>query len=174
MSSDLLHRSRLLEDGRRLAAVAAVVLLISLFLPWFQKSVLPPGQTQFAVQNLSAFGAFSWIEAALLLVDVAILTLLWLRHQDRRVELPADDGTMIVFGAGWILFLLVVRVVFARPEVEGVGVAPSIGLQWGLLLAFGAAGAMLAAGLLVRNLEHPDPRKPLADSPPDSARQPGT
>lgn len=145
------HPGRLLDDGRRLAAVAGVVLLVSLFLPWYEKSVVPAGSKTFATQNLSAFGAFTWIEAALLLVDAAILALMWLRSQGRRIELPADDGTMIAFGAGWALVLLIVRV-FDKPHVEGVGA--SVGLQWGMLIAFGAAGAMLAAGLLIRAVEH--------------------
>lgn len=146
----MLHPARLLDDGRRLAAIAGAVLLISMFLPWYEKSVVLPGQTTFATQNLSAFGAFTWVEAALLLVDAAILVLLYLRAQGHRIELPADDGTMIVAAAGWMLVLLIVRV-FDKPAVEGVGA--SVGLQWGLLIAFGAAGAMLAAGLLIRTVE---------------------
>ncbi len=110
-------RPSLLDDGRKLSALAGVAFLVSLFLPWFQKSVLPAGAKEFVTTSLSAFGAFSWIEAALLLVDAAILLLLYLRSTGRRVELPADDGTMIAIAGGWMLVLLVVRVVFAKPEV---------------------------------------------------------
>ena len=109
-----------LDDGRKLAALAAAVFLVSLFLPWFTKSALPQGAKEFVSQGLSAFGAFSWIEAALLLVDAAVLLLLYLRSTGRRVELPADDGTMIALAGGWMLVLLIVRVVFAKPEVTGV------------------------------------------------------
>lgn len=144
-----------LDDGSKLAALAAAAFLISLFLPWFTKSALLPGAKDFATTSLSAFGAFSWIEAALLLVDGAILLLLYLRSTGRRVELPTDDGTMIAIAGGWMLVLLIIRVVFAKPEVTGVaGVAPTVGLQWGLLIAMGAAGGMLAAGLATRAYEH--------------------
>ncbi|MBO9531699.1 MAG: hypothetical protein J7513_01870 [Solirubrobacteraceae bacterium] len=150
-------RPSLLDDGLKLAALAAAVFLISLFLPWFTKSALPEGAKEFATTSLSAFGAFSWIEAALLLVDAAVLLLLYLRSTNRRVELPTDDGTMVAIAGGWMLILLVIRVVFAKPEVASTAtaaVAPTVGLQWGLLIAMGAAGGMLAAGLATRAFVH--------------------
>lgn len=139
-----------LDDGAKLAAIAGIVLLISFFLPWYEKSVIPTGAKEFATQSLSAFGAFTWVEAALLLVDAAVLLLLYLRSTGRRVELPASDGTMIAIAGGWMVILLIVRV-FDRPSVTGTGA--SVGLQWGLLLAMAAAGAMLASGLATRALE---------------------
>jgi hypothetical protein len=158
------HDHRRLDDGHTLAGLAASAFLISLFLPWFQKSVLPAGGDAFVATSLSAFGAFSWIEAALLLVDAAVLVVLALRHAGRRVELPTDDGTMAALAGGWMLVLLVVRVVFAKPEVTAAaGTAPTVGLQWGLLVAFGAAGGMLAAGLTSRTLR----RQPEATTPPN-------
>ncbi len=143
--------ARLLEDGRRLAAVACVVLLVSLFLPWYQKSVLAPGGKTFVTTNLSAFGSFTWIEAAIILVDLAVLALLWFRRTERPVALPADDGTMIAIAGGWVVLLVIVRV-FDKPQVAGTGA--SVGLQWGLLVAMAAAGALLAAGLAMRAVEH--------------------
>ena len=78
-----------LGEGRKLGAAACVVLVVSLFLPWFQKSVLPQGAKDFVKQNLTAFGSFSWIEAALLLVVGAVTV--WeeiqlRRDQDGRLE----------------------------------------------------------------------------------------
>jgi hypothetical protein len=144
-------RPSLLDDGHKLAAVAGAVLLVSLFLPWYEKSLVPAGSKEFVSQSLSAFGAFTWVEAALLLVDASVLLLLWLRSTDRRVELPAGDGAMIALAGGWMVVLLLVRV-FDRPSVTGNGA--SVGLQWGLLIAMAAAGAMLASGLAIRAIEH--------------------
>lgn len=146
------HPARLLDDGRKLAAVASIVFVVSLFLPWYEKSVFPAGAKDFVTTSLSAFGAFTWIEAALLLVDAAVLTLLYLRSTNRRVELPTGDGTMIAMAGGWMVLLLIVRV-FDRPSVDGEGAAASVGLQWGLLIAMAAAGAILAAGLATRAIE---------------------
>lgn len=140
-------RPALLDDGTKLAGVSAVAVLISLFLPWYEKSVLGPDGRTFVQDAISAWGAFTWIEAAVLLVDAAVIALLWLRSTGRRVELPFTDGMAIAFAGGWIVVLLLIRV-FDRPQVEGV--AASVGLQWGLLVAMAAAGAMLAAGLTAR------------------------
>lgn len=169
-------RPSLLDDGEKLAGVAGAVLLVSFFLPWFQKSVLPAGAKAFVSQNLSAFGAFSWIEAALLLVNGAVLLLLYLRSTGRRVELPTDDGTMIALAGGWMLVLVLARVVFAKPVVTGT--SASVGLQWGLLVAMGAAGGMLAAGLASRSRAHAsrtpaEPVVPESDVPPRWRRPTG-
>lgn len=143
-------RPRLLDDGSKLGGLAAVAVLISLFLPWYEKSVLGPDGRTFVHDAISAWGAFTWIEAAILLVDAAVIALLWLRSTGRRVELPFTDGMAIALAGGWIVVLLLIRV-FDRPTVEGV--AASVGLQWGLLVAMAAAGAMLAAGLTARASE---------------------
>lgn len=146
------HPARLLDDGRKLAAVGSIVFLVSLFFPWYEKSVVPEGAKTFVTTSLSAFGAFTWVEAALLLVDAAVLTLLYLRSTNRRVELPAGDGTMIAIAGGWMVALLLVRV-FDKPSLSGEGAAASVGLQWGLLIAMASAGAILAAGLATRAIE---------------------
>lgn len=164
------HPVRLLDDGRKLAGVAAVALLVSLFFPWYEKSFVPAGGKQFVSTSLSAFGAFTWVEAALVLVDVAVIALLWLRSTGRRVELPFGDGTMIALAGGWTVVLLLVRV-FDRPSVTGN--AGSAGLQWGLLVALAAAGTMLAAGLAVRAVDHatkrPGPSGGAPEEPFDAA-----
>lgn len=167
-------RPSLLDDGRKLSAVAGIVLLVSLFLPWYEKSLIPAGAKQFVSQSISAFGAFTWIEAALLLVDAAVLLLLYLRSSDRRVELPASDGTMIAIAGGWMVVLLIIRV-FDRPSVEGAGA--SVGLQWGMLVAMAAAGGMLASGLASRAIERaampaPAPSPPAADEDDDESGVP--
>ncbi|MDQ8047282.1 MAG: hypothetical protein AAGC46_20245 [Solirubrobacteraceae bacterium] len=158
------HPVRLLDDGRKLASAACIVFLVSLFLPWYGKSFVPTGTTTFVKTNISAFGAFTWVEAALLLVDASVLGLLYLRSTGRRVELPAGDGTMIAIAGGWMVVLLLVRV-FDKPTATG-GAAATVGLQWGLLLAMAAAGAIVAAGVATRAIE----RATKAAAP--AARQP--
>ena len=54
----------------QLAALAAVLLALSMFLPWYQKSV--PQQGKIVQGNVSALGVFTFVEAAILLVAVAI------------------------------------------------------------------------------------------------------
>lgn len=156
--------ARLLDDGRKLAGAAALAVLISFFLPWYEKSAIPPGATTFAHDTISAWGAFTWIEAAVLLVDAAVIALLWLRSTGRRVELPFGDGTAFALAGGWIVVLLLIRV-FDKPEATG-GTAASVGLQWGLLVAMASAGALLAAGLTARSIERHAAAAPDAPPPP--------
>ena len=121
-------RPSLLDDGRKLAAVAGIALLVSFFLPWYEKSVIPVGSHQFVSQSLSAWGAFTWVEAALLLVDGSVLYLLYLRSTGRRVELPASDGTMIALAGGWmVILLLVLPALSPKADVVGRLVSPIVG-----------------------------------------------
>ena len=62
-----------------------------MFLPWYEKSFFdttgPQARPQSA--NLSAFGVFSFVEAAILLVSAGVLYLIWARSQRRRSTCPA-------------------------------------------------------------------------------------
>jgi hypothetical protein len=146
-------RGRLLDDGRRLALAACVVIIVSLFLPWYQKSVAVPGTgggASFAQTSISAWGSFTWVDAAILLVAVSVAVLLYLRGAGHRIELPWSDGTTVALAGGWTIVLVMV-LVFDKPTVSGLGA--TVGLQWGLLVAICAAGALLGAGLLMRSSE---------------------
>jgi hypothetical protein len=142
----------------QLAAAAAAALALSLVLPWYQKSVVQKGG--FVQSNVSALGAFSCVEAAELLVAVAVLFLVYSRYRRRGFHLPGGDGVAIVMAGGWAMLLLVWRL-FDKPNVQGAGA--TIGIQWGIFGALLAAGALIAAGLRVRALHAPEPPNPAAD-----------
>ena len=156
----------------RIAAVAAVALGVTMVLPWYQKSYFAKGGG--VVQdNLSAFGAFSFVEAAVLLVALAVLFLVWARSQKKAFHLPGGDGTAITIAGGWALLLLIWRL-FDKPSIAGAGA--TIGLQWGIFAACVAAGAVLAAGLQVRAAHRPEPPNPAAGeddwvAPPQRRRE---
>jgi hypothetical protein len=142
----------------QLAAAAAAALALSLFLPWYQKSVVQRGG--FVQSNVSALGAFTFVEAAVLLVAVAVLFLVYARYRRRGFHLPCGDGVAIVMAGGWAVLLLIWRL-FDKPDVQGAGA--TVGIQWGIFGAFVAAGALVAAGLRVRALHAPEPPNPAAD-----------
>ena len=73
------------SDGR-LAAVASVGLFVAMFLPWYQITVRTPAGLD--SRSLTAFGDFSWIEAAVLVVAVGVLVLLFTRAEGRAFHLP--------------------------------------------------------------------------------------
>jgi hypothetical protein len=151
-----------LPSEMRLSAAAAVALVVSLILPWYQKSYF---EGQRVVQaNVSALGVFTFVEAAVLLVAVAVLFLVWARSQRKGFHLPGGDGVAITMAGGWALLLLVWRL-FDKPDIKGIGV--TVGIQWGIFGALLAAGALVAAGARVRAAHRPEPPNPAAEEDDD-------
>jgi hypothetical protein len=145
----------------RNAGIAAVALIVSMVLPWYQKSFFAQvnGHNEAVQDNLSALQAFSFVEGAILLVAVAVLFLVWARVNERAFHLPGGDGTVITAAGVWALLLLVWRL-FDKPDVAG---AATMGVQWGIFGAMLAAGALIAAGGRVRAVHRPEPPNPAAD-----------
>ena len=143
-----------------MAAIAAVVLVLSLFLPWYRRSFVPSGRSEFVAESLSAFGVFTFVEAAVLLVAAGVLYLIWARTEGKGFHLPGGDGVVISVAGGWAVLLLIWRV-FDRPGDE----APSttVGIQWGFIVALAAAAALVAAGARVRAAHRPEPPNPAED-----------
>jgi hypothetical protein len=142
----------------QLAALAAVLLALSLFLPWYQKSYFQAGKVVQA--NVSALGVFTFVEAAVLLVSLAVLFLVWARSQQRAFHLPGGDGVAITLAGAWAVLLLVWRL-FDKPGIQGAGA--TMGIQWGIFGALLAAGALIVAGARVRAKHAPEPPNPAAD-----------
>jgi hypothetical protein len=147
-----------LSKELQLAGLAAVALAVSLILPWYEKSFFSHGQV--VQDNVSAFGVFTFIEAAVLLVALAVLFLVWARSQRKGFHLPGGDGVAITLAGAWAALLLVWRL-FDKPDIQGPGA--TIGIQWGIFGALLAAGALIAAGARVRAAHRPEPPNPAAD-----------
>ena len=152
-----------LDRDQRFAAGAALGLLLAMFLPWYEKNVVVTGTTSFASDSISAFGAVSFVEAAIFLVAAGVLVLLLARADERPFHLPGGDGT-VIFAAGlWATALIFYRV-FDRPDVSGDG--GTVGIQWGFFVAFVAAGALAFAGQRIRAAHRPEPPLPAAEPDP--------
>jgi hypothetical protein len=149
-----------LPPEHRMAAVAALVLVLSMGLPWYQRTVDPGSGSGLASQSLNAFGVFTFVEAAILLVACGVLFLLWARMQGKAFHLPGGDGLVIMLAGGWAALLLIWRV-FDRPGDELRGVV--VGVRWGFIVALGAAAALVAAGARVRAAHRPEPPNPAED-----------
>ncbi|MDO8201357.1 hypothetical protein, partial [Conexibacter sp. CPCC 205762] len=141
----------------RLAAGAALLLFVTMFLPWYQLNAVVAERAggRLVGRNLTAFGVFSFVEAAVLLVAIAVLFLLFARAEGRSFHLPGGDGTIVTIAGGWVLLLLVWRL-FDKPNVSGAGVG-NVGIQWGIFFAIGAAGLLTSAGLRMRAAHRPEP-----------------
>jgi hypothetical protein len=159
---------RALSSEQRLAAIAALALLVSMLLPWYRESqtIVVKGQAQRLVNSLNAFEVYSFIEAAIFVIAIATLALLWARAERKAFHLPGGDGT-IIMGAGlWTMFLVFYRQ-FDRPDRSGVNVDVSV--NWGIFIAF-LLGALLAyAGYRIRAAHVPEP---VSDDVPPAAAPP--
>ena len=170
MVGRLQHAVRALDAEQRLAGLAALALTVTLFLPWYQVSVARG--SAFFDSNRTAFGVFSFVEAAVLLVAAGVLALLFARGERKGFHLPGGDGTAIMLAGGWAVLLLVWRL-FDTPESPDT----EFGLQWGIFVALGVAGLLTAAGARVRAAHRPEPPNPAADDagwehPPPPERRP--
>jgi len=155
-----------LGGEQRRAALAALGLFVSMFLPWYEKSYAPARASHPLHDNLSAFGAFSFVEAAVLLVAAGVLAMLFARGERRAFHLPGGDGTVILVAGGWAALLIVWRL-FDKP---GVGGNATIGLQWGIFFALLAAGVLAWTGARVRAAHRPEPPlRPRQPEPPPGA-----
>jgi hypothetical protein len=172
----MVSRLRELPTELRNAGLAAAVLALTLFLPWYTQSYVPQGSREFVKRNVSAFGVFTFVEAAVLLVSLAVLFLIWARSERKAFHLPGGDGMAITLAGGWALLLLIWRL-FDKPDApSGSSDFTGYGLQWGIFAALVAAGALLAMGLRVRAVDRPEPPNPAADEPepPPRPRRPRT
>jgi hypothetical protein len=139
-----------LTPEQRLAALAAVGLLVTMFLPWYGLQGLNRKTGVIDSHTISAFGDVSFVEAAIFLVAAGVLAMLFARGDARDFQLPGGDGTIVVIAGCWAAALIFFRV-FSRPPGGG----EPVGIEWGFFLAFVAAGALAFAGLRMRARERP-------------------
>jgi hypothetical protein len=149
---------RALDPDQRLAGIAAAALLFTLFLPWYEATIVGPRGAASTSPTFSAFGVFTFVEAAILLVALGVFALLFARGEEKGFHLPGGDGTVILAAGGWSALLLLWRV-FDRPDIER---AVSVGITWGFFFAFLAAAALAGAGWRIRQAHRPEPPNPAA------------
>lgn len=141
-----------LHPEQRLAGLAALGLLVTMFLPWYELQSLNRKTGAIHSQSISAFGDVSFVEAAIFLVAVGVLALLFARGERRQFHLPGSDGTIVTIAGCWAALLIFYRV-FSRPDGHGY----PVGIQWGFFLAFVAAGGLAYAGWKMRAAAAPEP-----------------
>ena len=158
---------RAMEPERRLAAIAAIAMLVTMFFPWYGLQSLNRKTGAIYSHNISAFGDVSFVEAAVFLVAAAVITILFARAEGRQFHMPGGDGTIVMIAGGWAGLLIFYRV-FSRPDGNGY----PVGIEWGFFLAFVAAGSLALAGWRMRAGERPEPplrssRRPQRRAPVD-------
>ena len=159
---------RALTSEQRLAAIAAILLLASMLLPWYQETgnAIVGGKLDRIDDAKSAFGVYSFVEAAIFVVVVGTIALLWARAERKAFHLPGGDGTVIMGAGLWVMFLIFYRQL-DKPNGRKEGlIQTSVGVQWGIFIAF-LLGALLAyAGYRIRAAHVPEPVTDDAPPPP--------
>ncbi|MEA2133162.1 MAG: hypothetical protein QOC68_1071 [Solirubrobacteraceae bacterium] len=151
---------RSLPPESRMTGGAAAALALSLLLPWYQVSFFRGSAA--VTDSRSALQVFTWVEAAILLVALAVLYLVWARAQRQAFHLPGGDGFIVSAAGAWALALIIWRL-FDKPSVQER--AATVGIQWGMFFSLLAAVALLAAGARVRAAGRPEPPNPTAEEP---------
>jgi hypothetical protein len=162
---------RALSSEQRLAAVAAILLLLSMLLPWYEETgnAIVGGKLERIDDAKSAFGVYSFVEAAIFVVVVGTIALLWARAERKAFHLPGGDGTVIMGAGLWVMFLIFYRQL-DKPNGRKEGlIQTSVGVQWGIFIAF-LLGALLAyAGYRIRAAHVPEPVTD--DEPPPATEE---
>lgn len=141
-----------LAPEQRIAAVAAVALLVTMFFPWYELQSLDRKTGVINSHSISAFGDVSFVEAAVFLVAAGVIALLFARGERKDFHMPGNDGAVVMVAGGWATLLIFYRV-FSRPAGHGY----PVGIQWGFFLAFVAAGTLTYAGWRMRATSTPEP-----------------
>ena len=136
---------------------AALVLLLSLWLPWFTtsednpNSMLPGASNGESASAWDVFGTLDWLLA---LACTAPFILTWILARGHSLTWKPGEVTMIV---GIVAFMLILcnGIILGRP-----GDSVDIGLGFGYFVALLASLGLLAAGYL-RQAVYETARKPL-------------
>jgi len=147
------HAWRALGSDQRLAVMAALALLVTMFFPWYGLQSVDRKTGAIYSHSINAFGDVSFVEAAVFLVAAGVCAMLFARAEERDFRLPGGDGAIVLAAGAWAAVLIFYRV-FDRPA------APNhypVGIEWGFVLAFAAAGVLAYAGWRMRQRERPEP-----------------
>jgi hypothetical protein len=138
--------------GEMVAGVAAALLFIVMFLPWYGASAKVSGG-EISGGNANAWQAFSFIDILLFLVIVVTIGLVVARAAGSiPANLPAPPGLIIV-GAGALAVLLILFRLINTPgeDVVGFGVQIDVGRKIGVFLGLIAAAAISFGGWTAMN-----------------------
>jgi hypothetical protein len=126
-------------------------------------TLIAPGQStklQSASAAITGWGAFSFVEAAVLLVAGGVLTLLFQRAEGRAFHLPGGDGGVITAAGLWTCALIVWRIFDKQGASTHGPSATSSGVEWGIFVALAAAAFLAYSGSRIRAAHRPEPPLP--------------
>jgi hypothetical protein len=149
-----------------------MALFFSLFLPWYQRHFFVDvgGKLQPAADSQTGWAAFSFVEAAVLVVAAGVLTLLFQRAEGRAFHIPGGDGGVIMAAGGWTCVLVIWRIFDKQGATSHGQLATSSGIEWGIFAALAVAAFLTYSGTRIRAAHQPEP--PLPGEQPDAGPPP--
>jgi hypothetical protein len=145
-----------LSPGEFLGMGAALLLLASLWLPWFRTSEDNPNSTLPGASDgdsANAWAVFSMLDWVLVAACAAPFILSWILARGHKLTWKPGEVTMIVGITAFVL-ILCNGIILGRP-----GDSVDIGLGFGYFVALIASAGMLVAGYL-RQAFYTTARKP--------------
>jgi hypothetical protein len=156
-----------LAPEQRLAGAAALGLFVTMFLPWYTRdtTAVVSGKLQTVGSTLMAWKAFSFVEAAILLVAVGVLALLFARGEKKAFHLPGGDGLVIMAGGIWVALLVFYRLIDNKTGATSEFQKVDYGVSWGIFVTLLCGVALAYTGQRLRGAHVPEP--PLPGEGPD-------
>ena len=99
---------------QRYAVFAAAGLIVTMLLPWYSLQSVDRRTGTIQSTSINAFGDVSFVEAAIFLVAVGVIAMLFARADGRRFQMPGGDGLIVTLAGAWAALLIFYRV-FSRP-----------------------------------------------------------
>jgi hypothetical protein len=167
---------RAMAPEQRLAALFAGGLFLTMFLPWYTKdtTAVIQGKLQTVSTTLIAWESFSFVEAAILLVAVGVLVMLFARAEGRAFHLPGGDGLVITIAGAWVALLVFYRLVDNKSGSSSSVSQVDYGVTWGIFVTLLAGIGLSYAGWRIHQAHRPEPplpgEAPTSAVPPDAAR----
>ena len=141
----VVHGWRSLAPDQRLAGLAALGIIGSMFLPWWRDPLT--GLSYWAVNR------FTFIELALLLVAGSVLLMLYGRAEGRGFHLPLADGTLAAGAGIWSCVLVLARILDPPARVVADRTL-DYDLRFGFLVALASGVLLTVAGVRGRRRFH--------------------
>jgi hypothetical protein len=145
-----------LSPGEYIGMAAAVVLFISLWLPWFTTSDQNPNSTIAGARGgdwANAWQVFNSLDVLLVLACTAPFILSWIIARGHSLTWKPGEVTMVV-GITALVLILCNGIILGRP-----GDSVDIGLGVGYFVALISSAGLLVAGYL-RQAVYTETRKP--------------
>jgi hypothetical protein len=150
-----------LSPGELVGMASGLVLVASLFMPWFTTSATNHNSVLAGAsggESVNAFDVFTTLQWLLVAAATAPFILSWIISRGHKLTWRPGEVTMVVGITAFVL-ILCNGIVLGRPHDSATDSAIDIGLAYGYVVALAASAGMIAAGYL-RQAVYSDARKP--------------